>query len=375
MAKRKTNKKSEQKGILAKWFPMIRSREAVFREIEERTDLKRIFDSWTLEHQEDFLDFCSGMKGCKVLYDGFFKEIFNAEYAPERLETLLSLILNRKVRIKQVLPNDAVRLGEESSLLYTDIIVELEDGSLSNIEMQRIGYKFPGQRSACYSADHLLRQYKRVRGQRGKKFTYEDIKQVYTIVFFEKSWKEFQSYPENWLHRFKQRSNTGMEMELLQEYYFIPLDIYKKSMENKTISNDLEAWMAFLSFDEPERIVELITRYPKFQAMYQDIYEMCMNTERTMEMYSKELQELDRNTVRYMIDELQEDLEQMQAEKKRLEEETKQMEAEKAQAEAEKAQAEAEKAQAETEKAQAEAENRLLRQKLEEAGISLKDFL
>ena len=33
---------------------------------------------------------------------------------------------------------------------------------------------------------------------------------------------------------------------------------------------------------------------------------MCRNLERVMEMYSKELQELDRNTVQYMIDEMQE---------------------------------------------------------------------
>ena len=42
--------------------------------------------------------------------------------------------------------------------------MELEDGSLANIEIQKIGYAFPGQRGACYSADLLLRQYKRVRG-------------------------------------------------------------------------------------------------------------------------------------------------------------------------------------------------------------------
>ena len=55
------------------------------------------------------------------------------------------------------------RLSDESSLLITDIIVELEDGTLANIEVQKIGYVFPGARCACYSSDMLLRQYKRVR--------------------------------------------------------------------------------------------------------------------------------------------------------------------------------------------------------------------
>ena len=35
---------------------------------------------------------------------------------------------------------------------------------------------------------------------------------------------------------------------------------------------------------------------------------MCLNTERMINMFSKELQILDRNTVKYMIDELQDEL-------------------------------------------------------------------
>ncbi|MCI8382371.1 MAG: hypothetical protein HFI07_11375 [Lachnospiraceae bacterium] len=58
-----------------------------------------------------------------------------------------------------------MRIADETSLLITDIVVELEDGSIANVEMQKIGYLFPGQRCACYSADLLLRQYKRVRGK------------------------------------------------------------------------------------------------------------------------------------------------------------------------------------------------------------------
>lgn len=70
----------------------------------------------------------------------------------------------------------------------------------------------------------------------------------------------------------------------------------------------MDAWLGFLSLDEPEYIIALINRYPEFKPMYQHIYEMCENVEGVMDMFSKELQELDRNTVRYMIDEMQEDI-------------------------------------------------------------------
>lgn len=53
-------------------------------------------------------------------------------------------------------------------------------------------------------------------------------------------------------------------------------------------------------------IVRLITEYPQFKVYYEEIYQLCRDTEKVMEMFSKELQELDRNTVQYMIDEMQE---------------------------------------------------------------------
>ena len=84
---------------------------------------------------------------------------------PERFNDFLSCLLGERVKVLKVLPGDSTRIADETSLLITDIVVELEDGSIANVEMQKIGYLFPGQRCACYSADLLLRQYKRVRGK------------------------------------------------------------------------------------------------------------------------------------------------------------------------------------------------------------------
>lgn len=78
----------------------------------------------------------------------------------------------------QVLPNDSVRISDETSLLITD------------------------------------------------------IESVYTIVFFEKSESIFHAFPEDYLHFFSQQSDTGLQMNLLQKYYFIPLDIFRKNIHN-----------------------------------------------------------------------------------------------------------------------------------------------
>ena len=55
-------------------------------------------------------------------------------------------------------------------------------------------------------------------------------------------------------------------------------------------------------------IEALLESYPEFKELYGEIYELCRNVEKVMEMFSKELKELDRNTVQYMIDEMQEEI-------------------------------------------------------------------
>ena len=184
------------------------------------------------------------------------------------------------------------------------------------------GLLYRSQRCACYSADLLLRQYKAVREalEDEEKFSYRDIKNVYTIVFLEKSRGEFHKYPGDYLHYFEQTSNTGLELELLQKYIFIPLDIYLKKRENKDITSRLDAWLVFLGSDDPEDIVQLIETYPDFKAMYQQIYDICRNVENIMGLFSKELEILDRNTVRYMMDEMQEEIDRQKKELSQLDE-------------------------------------------------------
>ena len=70
-------------------------------------------------------------------------------------------------------------------------------------------------------------------------------------------------------------------------------------------------------------ILRLLETAPEFGAFYEEVYELCRDTERMMEMYSKELQELDRNTVRYMVDEMQKEITEQ---KKELESKDKELE-------------------------------------------------
>lgn len=268
-------------GILQKYFPMIRTRREMLEVIFEDERLSDMYLGWSEE---------------------------------QRLEEFLSLVLGQQVKILKVIPNDSARIADESSLVVMDIVVEMEDHSIANVEVQKMGYRFPGQRSACYSADLLLRQYKRVKGERGKGFSYRDIQKVYTVVLYEKSPGEFKNFPDDYIHHFSQSSDTGLAVNLLQEYCFIALDIFLGIVQNKGIRNKLEAWLLFFSTDDPGEMEMLLESYPEFRTLYEEIYELCRNVEKVMEMFSKELKELDRNTVQYMIDEMQEQIDGMKRE-------------------------------------------------------------
>ena len=126
--------------VLQKYFPMIRTREDVRKEITGNDRLMKVWQGWNREHQELFLDYCSGQRGVRILYDTFFKEILDPNTTPERVEELLSLILKQKVKILKVLPLESPRLGDEQSLIVMDVVVELEDHSIANLEVQKAGY-------------------------------------------------------------------------------------------------------------------------------------------------------------------------------------------------------------------------------------------
>ena len=164
------------KNKLQTYFPIIRTRGEVLEELRENKELWKTFCGWKETCQQEYLDLCTGVKGIKLLYDTYFKAIMNPDTRPDRFNDFISEMLGQRVKVLKVLPNESARIAAESSLLVMDVVVQLEDGSIANVEVQKIGYLFPGERSACYSADLLLRQYKRAREELGATFSYKNIK-------------------------------------------------------------------------------------------------------------------------------------------------------------------------------------------------------
>lgn len=52
---------------LQKYFPVIRNREEILKEINENEKLRCKFYKWKAEEQTEFLNYCSGMKASCII--------------------------------------------------------------------------------------------------------------------------------------------------------------------------------------------------------------------------------------------------------------------------------------------------------------------
>lgn len=282
----------------------------------------REFLTFEKEHQEDILAFIQGKKGIPILYDGFFKHVFDPEVHPERLEDFLSEVLGQKVVIEEVLAREGNKLAEEGTLVVMDIIVRLSEGTIVDVEMQKTGYMFTGERSSCYLSDMIMRQYNRVKAREKKKFKFNHMKPVYLVVLLEKSTPEFLAVAPQFIHRLQNTFDSGVDVKMLSNLVYISLDTFDDVREN--ISDKLVAWLTFLSSDQLEDILRLVESYPEFAGCYRDIMRFRTNPEELITMFSEALIQMDKNTVKYMIEEQQKELEQshQELEQKRQELET-----------------------------------------------------
>lgn len=267
------------------------------------------FQSFPPGEQKKLLSFITGQRGLKITYDSFFQKIMSPELHPGRLESFLSELMGEEVHIERILPREGIRLAEEASLIIMDILVQLSDGSRVNVEMQKIGLYFPGERSGCYAADAIMRQYTELKSRLKEKFSYKEMKPFFLIVLMEHSSSPFRKAAPNYIHTEKIYYDSGAEVASLAKIKYVSLDTFRDSLQN--ISNKLEAWLTFFSSDEPADIIALVNTYPEFRELYQEIAEFRTKPEELIYMYSEALAIADRNTIRLMIDDMKEELDSL----------------------------------------------------------------
>ena len=196
--------------------------------IEQNAELKERWESLSESSRQTFIDVDNKVIVPNMLSDLMFKGIFDPRYNSEWISGFVSAILDRKIRIIRSLDKEGFRKSEKSKGVILDLLVEMEDKSLANVEVQRKGADMPPTRSVIYSAEMLLNQYAVIEGQKKKEVDYLSVNRVYSIIIMEDSPSGFHEF-DSYIHHFSQKSDTGLDLELLQYYDYVCLDVFKES--------------------------------------------------------------------------------------------------------------------------------------------------
>ena len=104
-------------------------------------------------------------------------------------------------------------------------------------------------------------------------------------------------------------------MGLLQEYFLIALDVFRKFPYPKNISEQT-AWLSLLVTEDLKEAEKLIREYPWLEEIYREIAMLRQRPEEVLGMFSEALRILDQNTIKYMIEMQQKNLEEKEAQLK-----------------------------------------------------------
>lgn len=299
-------------------------------------------------------DFLKGKRSLPLLYDPFFEKIFNPVERRDRLSELVSCLLGQKVTVLEVFPNeDSQFLGV---MIIMDMVVMMTDGSIANIEIQKISYDFPAERISCYSADLVLRQYKMITGKNqeikqeasmhgSSKPSYKDMRKVHTIILLEDSNKSLISDMDKalYFHVGKTRFNTGVKIELLQDFVLVSLDTFRKyrysdiregrteitdydydssqyndELVSEKMKRDRLKFLSLFVAETPQEIDRLIEIFPDLESVRQDINEYLERPGEVLSMFSEALRILDRNTAELMVDRMKDEMETLKAQNEEL---------------------------------------------------------
>ena len=299
-------------------------------------------------------DFLKGRKSLPLLYDPFFKKIFNPVERRDRLSELVSCLLGQKVTVLEVFPNeDSQFLGV---MIIMDMVVLMADGSIANIEIQKISYDFQAERISCYSADLVLRQYKMITGKNessmngSSKPSYKDMRKVHTIILFEDSNKSLISQVDKalYFHVGKTQFNTGIKIELLQDFVLVSLDTFKKyrysdiregrikitdydydssqyndELVSEKMKQDRLKYLSLFVAETPQEIERLIEIFPDLESVRRDINGYLERPGEVLSMFSEALRILDRNTAELMVDRMKDEMEALKEQNDELQQKLK----------------------------------------------------
>ena len=141
----------------------------------------------------------------------------------------------------------------------------------------------------------------------------------------------------------KTRFNTGVKIELLQDFVLVSLDTFKKyrysdiregrteitdydydssqyndELVSEKMKRDRLKFLSLFVAETPQEIDRLIEIFPDLESVRQDINEYLERPEEVLSMFSEALRILDRNTAELMVDRMKDEMEALQVQKDEL---------------------------------------------------------
>ena len=132
------------------------------------------------------------------------------------------------------------------------------------------------------------------------------MRPVYLIILMEHSPEQFQKASPIYIHHRNIAYDSGIKLNDLEHISYISLDTFHETVQ--TISTKLEAWLTFLSSDDPGKIIQLVSAYPEFAEYYKEVAMFRENTDHLIGTFSEALKIMDHNATLYMIDEMQKEI-------------------------------------------------------------------
>ena len=157
-----------------------------------------------------------------------------------------------------------------------------------------------------------------------------------------------------YFHVGKTRFNTGIKIELLQDFVLVSLDTFKKyrysdiregrteitdydydssqyndELVSDKMKRDRLKYLSLFVAETPQEIDRLIEIFPDLESVRRDINEYLERPGEVLSMFSEALRILDRNTAELMVDRMKDEMEALQEQTRELEGKTEKLQEQK----------------------------------------------
>ena len=175
------------------------------------------------------------------------------------------------------------------------------------------------------------------------------MRKVHTIILFEDSNKSLISEVDKalYFHVGKTKFNTGIKIELLQDFVLVSLDTFKKyrysdikegrteitdydydssqyndELVSEKMKRDRLKFLSLFVAETPKEINRLVEIFPDLESVRRDINEYLERPGEVLSMFSEALRILDRNTAELMVDRMKDEIVDLKEQNDELEERT-----------------------------------------------------